>query len=183
MKMNKKKAPVLKTILIDLAVIAAINFSFTYFFELGRVMSGSMEPNMMTGDLHFAVRMTLLNDNQLGRGDIITFTRECDGDEKEYVKRIIGLPGDTISFYFGHVFINGEKLDESEYIADDVRTYCEQAYTVPEGAFFCMGDNRMNSYDSRLWKETFAYERNVIGKVKKVIPFHRVLALLDRNAE
>ena len=96
------------------------------------------------------------------RGDIVVF-RYPDNEEVLYVKRIIGLPGDTVEVKEGKVFINGEVIDEP---------YLKEAtpgewgpYEVPEGKYFMMGDNRDNSLDSRYWTNTYVEKEKIIGKV------------------
>jgi signal peptidase I len=85
------------------------------------------------------------------RGDIIVFDPPTVSD-KPYIKRVIGLPGETVTFDGGNVYINGEKLDEpyiSSGITDCTGQYC--SVTVPEGHIFVLGDNRRNSSDSRIF--------------------------------
>jgi len=98
------------------------------------------------------------------RGDIIVFNPPIDSD-KPYIKRIIGLPGDTVSFTAGNVFINGEGLDES-YI-DGAITDCEGPHCdvgpIPDGSVYVLGDNRTNSSDSRRFG--LVKMDRIIGKV------------------
>lgn len=98
------------------------------------------------------------------RGDIIVFNPPQQSD-KPYIKRIIGLPGDTVSFTAGHVFVNGEALEE-DYI-DGAITDCNGRYCdvgpIPEGSVYVLGDNRTNSTDSRRFG-LVTMER-IIGKV------------------
>ena len=71
------------------------------------------------------------------RGDIINFYQA--EEDTIMVKRVIGLPGETVSFVNDHVYIDGEPLDESAYLADDVLTECDETFTVPEGCVFLLG--------------------------------------------
>ncbi len=84
------------------------------------------------------------------RGDIIVFNPPNNSD-KPYIKRVIGLPGETVSFHDGFVYIDGQKLDEP-YIKGAItqcnRSVCQDV-KIPEGDIFVMGDNRQNSADSR----------------------------------
>lgn len=90
------------------------------------------------------------------RGDVIVFKAPID-QEKDFIKRVIGNPGDSVMVQDGSVFINGQKLDESKYLKDDVKTYGGAflkdgvAVTVPADNYFVMGDNRPYSSDSREW--------------------------------
>ena len=121
------------------------------------VPSESMEPTVMTGDVFVANGK--VNDYQ--RGDIVVFsTKENSND---LVKRIIGLPGDVVSFSDGAVYINGELLVEDYTIGVSESETTE--YTVPDDSYFLLGDNRENSNDSRFWEEPFATISDIKGKV------------------
>lgn len=92
------------------------------------------------------------------RGDVVVLeapTSEYDTTEKDYIKRVIGLPGEQVSIRDGKVYINGQELDEP-YLAPGQRTDCGtgplcQTYTVPFNTVVVLGDNRSNSQDSRSW--------------------------------
>ncbi|MBL8129439.1 MAG: signal peptidase I [Chloroflexia bacterium] len=96
------------------------------------------------------------------RGDIVVFNPPTESD-KPYIKRIIGLPGDEVTFSNGQVFVNGHMLEE-DYIEDRTRCqrndYCD--VIVPEGEIFVLGDHRSNSSDSRVFGPVPI--ENVIGK-------------------
>ena len=83
-----------------------------------------------------------------------------------YVKRIIGVPGDTIDIRDGHVYLNGSEtpLDEP-YIREPMEVSPPLHYEVPEGCYFMLGDNRNFSADSRFWKNTFVKKEKIIAKV------------------
>jgi signal peptidase I len=91
------------------------------------------------------------------RGDVVVLEappNEYDATARDYIKRVIGLPGETVLVRDGKVFINGQELDEP-YLRPDQRTDCGanlcEPYVVPSNTVVVMGDNRSNSQDSRMW--------------------------------
>ena len=95
-------------------------------------------------------------------GDIVTFWSDELG--KLLVKRVVGLPGDEITFQDGYTYINGEMLDES-YLPRQGITQCSASFLVPEGCVFFMGDNRTGSNDARFWKQPYISVDNIRAKV------------------
>lgn len=101
------------------------------------------------------------------KGDVIVFKAPPD-PEKDFIKRIIGVPGDTVMVQGGNVYVNGQQYDESSYLNPSVRTFGgtflkdNDTITVPTGEYFVMGDNRPYSSDSREWG--FVPAGNIIGK-------------------
>jgi signal peptidase I len=93
------------------------------------------------------------------RGDIIVFRFPAQPD-KDFIKRIIGVPGDLIEVKAGRVYLNGQLQDE-QYIKDGA-SYDRQAQVVPQGQYFVLGDNRPNSSDSHVWG--FVPADNLVGK-------------------
>ena len=106
------------------------------------------------------------------RGDVVSFKKEVDGEKKAYCKRVIGLAGDEISFVDGYVFINGEKLDESKYLDEEIETNCNKTFIVPEDSCFVLGDNRASSYDSRFWESPYVPYDSLFERVIVKIPLH-----------
>ncbi len=96
------------------------------------------------------------------RGDIVSFYYPDDG-ETLYLKRIIGLPGETIKGVDGKVYINGNEIEDytSNVFRDDFGPY-----TIPNDCYFMMGDNRSNSWDSRYWDNKYVSESEIIGKAE-----------------
>ena len=118
-----------------------------------RVPSGSMEPTIMTGDRIIGSRLAYgFSDPQ--RGEIIIFDYP-DDESVQYVKRIIGLPGEEIRISGGNVYIDGssDPLDEP-YIMEAMAAAPDAVYVVPEDCYFVLGDNRNHSNDSRFWENT-----------------------------
>jgi signal peptidase I len=158
-------------------IIAFIFLRFTQIFVLQTfyIPSGSMEKTLLVGDHLFVNRFVygptatelerrLLPQRDVQRGDIVVF-RSPENPSIDVVKRCVGVPGDTIDVRAKQLFINGKAVNDASYaIHGDPITYSELSFsdqgrrrdnfgpeTVPAGHYFCMGDNRDHSYDSRFW--------------------------------
>jgi len=142
----------LQTFLMALAVFLVIYFVFARPFQ---VSGDSMFPTYKDREYIFTniIGMKL---GQLNRGDVVVFKAPTD-NTKDFIKRVIAMPGDTVELKEGFVYLNGEKLSEQTYLSSDVRTYGgsfldeNEAKIVPDGHVFVMGDNRPYSSDSREW--------------------------------
>jgi signal peptidase I len=168
---------------LEALIIAAIflQFANTFVVQTYFIPSGSMEDTLLIGDHLFVNRFIygpapteferkLLPLRPVRRGDIVVF-RSKENPRIDVVKRCIGLPGDVIRVVDKRVYINGKPVDDSSYAVHRPppgtpehvpRDYVAQQlaardyfgpFTVPPGSYFCMGDNRDNSWDSRFWGE------------------------------
>jgi len=141
---NKNKRNRLIIVIGLLILIAAAGAVFIFVLGITKVQGISMEPNF-----HDKQTVLYLRHSSLERGDVVGI-KMTNGDA--YIKRIIGLPGDEIDIKDGKVYLNGELLQEdyiqgSTYLpADNKISY---PFTVEEGTYFVMGDNREHSDDSR----------------------------------
>lgn len=128
------------------------------------VPTGSMESTIMPNDKIIGNRIAYLF-SEPKRGDIIIF-KYPDDETENYVKRIIGLPGEKIQIIQGKVYINDslEPLDES-YLKEPANLEDYGPYQVPEDHYFVMGDNRNHSLDARYWINTYVSKEKIIGKV------------------
>lgn len=138
-----------------LLIAAALVFLIRYFIFAPFIVEGpSMEPNFYTSE-RLIVNKLVYSIRKPQRGEVIVFHAPAGID---YIKRVIALPGETVKIENNKVFVDGKELDE-EYIRDVVeqkakngekynRDYPETK--VPEGSIFVMGDNRLNSSDSRM---------------------------------
>lgn len=135
---------------------------FRGIFLLGFVTSGSMETTLPTHSVFLGWHLSYaVGDPVPERGDIVLFDSEELG--QTLVKRVVGLPGDTVSFRDGQVLINGTALDET-YLPVQGITYPQNegdSFTVPDGCVFLLGDHRDNSLDSRFWQEPFVPVFNI----------------------
>lgn len=159
-----------------LIALLFLKFANTFFLQTFYIPSGSMEDTLLVGDRLFVNRfvygssISSLEENLLPladirRGDVVIF-RSPEDPTQDLVKRCIGLPGDEIEVRDKNLLVNGERLDDLGYVVhkdprlvpaiqslpEDLRRRDQLGpVTVPEGEFFCMGDNRDYSYDSRFW--------------------------------
>lgn len=134
---------ILETIVLALVLFTAINFLTARI----RVDGSSMEPNFHDGDYVIVNRMAY-RFGDIQRGDVIVFPYPLH-KEDDYIKRVIGLPGDHVAIYGGVVYVNGEALSEPYIMEKPVADLAE--VVVPEGYVYVMGDNRNASSDSRAW--------------------------------
>lgn len=156
--------------MLDILVPAiAIVIIMTQVLGITVIQSASMEPTLMTGNTVFLNRLAYKTGNEPQRGDVISFW--SDEYNNYFGKRIIGIPGDIIEFKDGYVVINGQYVDESEYINENVETNCEKVFEVPEGCYFMLGDNRENSNDSRFWVNPYIEKDKIVGKYMGQIDF------------
>jgi signal peptidase I len=163
---------------LEALLIAAIflGFANTFVVKTFYIPSASMEETLLIGDHLFVNRFifgrngdgplaSLMPSRGVQRGDIVIF-RSVEDPRVDMVKRCIGVPGDTIEIRDKQLFVNGLEVDDDSYaVHQDPSTYRNRPgmprqqrirdnfgpYTVPPDSYFCMGDNRDRSYDSRYW--------------------------------
>jgi signal peptidase I len=175
---QKEKSTVREYYEALLIAVIFVNFARIFVFQAFKIPTGSMEDNLKVGDhiivnkfiygpegdgpLAKMVKAFPLRDVQ--RGDIIVFRFPVQPDT-DFVKRVVGVPGDTVEIHDKKVFINGKALDEPYVVHDDPQIYPDQQFLpepfrsrdqfgpfkVGEGQYFAMGDNRDHSHDSRYW--------------------------------
>src|SRR5687768_14304894 len=133
----------MQTILLAASIFLVI---YIFLFRPFQVSGESMHPTFKDREYILTNLITLRFASPV-KGDVIVFKAPTD-TEKDFIKRVIGSGGDSVSIRDGFVYVNNQKLDESVYLKDDVRTYGGaflkegQSVTVPDGEFFVMGDNR-----------------------------------------
>lgn len=182
-------------------VILAVLVLRSFLVEPFRIPSGSMMPTLLVGDFilvnkfAYGVRLPVINRKIIDvgepeRGDVMVF-RYPKEPSIDYIKRVIGLPGDRVAYYKKQLFINGQPATQQrqesyagvgagvsmsgtqllredllgvqhDILIDDGKGSLEGEFTVPQGQYFVMGDNRDNSNDSRYWG--FVPEENLVGK-------------------
>src|SRR5436309_11078621 len=160
-----------------LIAVIFVNFARIFAFQAFKIPTGSMEDNLKVGD-HIIVNKFIYGPGttlggmlplrEIRRGDIIVFRYPLQ-PETDFVKRVIGMPGDTVEVRDKGLFINGKALNEPYVIHDDPMVFRARSpaepplpepyrsrdqfgpYTVADGTYFAMGDNRDRSSDSRYW--------------------------------
>jgi len=182
-------------------VILAVFLIRSFIVEPFKIPSGSMMPTLLAGDFilvnkfTYGLRVPILNNtfvelNKPERGDVVVFHFPPD-PSIDYIKRIVGVPGDKIAYRNKQLFVNGEPVDmklvgDYQYVASGLNMITSKLYTeqlgkvshavlldedsisidgeteVPAGHYFAMGDNRDNSKDSRSWG--FVPDDNLVGK-------------------
>lgn len=176
----------------------------SFLFEPFRIPSPSLEPTLLTGDFilvnkfNYGLRLPIISkkivDNgEPKRGDILVFRWPADRSY-DFIKRVIGLPGDTISYINKELIINGQKIPQENvpdksvldnpwhattkkedllgvkhdiYVVENKETRNFENIVVPPHMYFVMGDNRDESADSRYWG--FVPEKNILGKAVRVL--------------
>lgn len=141
--------------ILQVIVFAVAIFLFVYLLILQphKIKGHSMDPNFEDGEFILTDKVSYRFGNP-ERGDVIVFKAPPDYQE-EFIKRIIGLPGDKVMVKSHQVYVNNKLIDETAYLDPAVQTDPEnfvaegQVYTVPDGSYFVLGDNRPHSFDGR----------------------------------
>lgn len=145
---------------LGVAIFAVVLFSFILVPYV--IPTGSMEPTIHANSLAFGFRLPFLIGNpKVERGAIIAFRGEKGS---VLVKRVIGLPGDVITFQDGSVLINGSPLEEP-YVKEAGTSFSDDTFEVPEGCYFVLGDNRLHSNDSRSFDSPYIPGQSIMAKV------------------
>jgi signal peptidase I len=210
-RVRKRKAKAKLPIIIDYAyaffpVLLIVFLLRSFLFEPFRIPSGSLEPTLLIGDFilvnkfDYGIRIPVIHKkiydvHQPKRGDIMVF-RFPPNPSVDFIKRVIGLPGDKISYIDKIIYVNGEKMPQEfgrNALAQDEESsgsnivekqenllgikhdiyqrsgrlsYDYRNIVVPQGMYFVMGDNRDDSWDSRFWG--FVPEKNIVGRASLV---------------
>jgi len=137
-----------ETLIYSAQVMILTLIIINFIGRVSIVQGSSMQPSLST-DNRVLVNLFIYKFSQPHRGDIIVF--ECPiHSGRDYIKRAIGLPGETIEIKKGVVFINGKKLNEPYIEYTDNDDMLEKTI-IPQGSIYVLGDNRANSEDSRYW--------------------------------
>lgn len=164
-----------KNLLIDIIIAVIVAGTILFFIRPTVVQQTSMLPTFTEGDYVITYKRAYKHKDP-ARGDVIIFQSSMTdekGKDKLLIKRVIGLPGDVLSIEDGMVYINGKEYEE-DYTLDGYTNGQIIDYVVPEDSFFCMGDNRLASIDSRSAEVGPVSRDSIKGKVViRLFPFSK----------
>ncbi|MEJ7542345.1 signal peptidase I [Staphylococcus intermedius] len=170
--MRKETKDILIVVVIGLVIVGCIKW---LIFTPYTVNGASMHPTFETGD-RVIVNKLSKKLNTLQHGDVIVFHEDADRD---FIKRIIGVPGDQVKYQNDQLYINGQKINEpylksnqkekaAEFLTEnfDVSDIegSDGRTTIPQGHYLVLGDNRMNSIDSRSFTVGFVAHESIVGE-------------------
>ena len=171
-----------KSLLIDVIIALILAGIVLFFIRPTIVKQTSMEDTLHENDYMIMYRQAYRKHGP-ERGDIVIFESDLvnadTGKDKLLIKRVIGLPGDEIMINDNQLYINGEPYYE-DYLKDGYTPAFEipaegETFTVPEGSYFCMGDNRVGSVDSRYSEVGCPTADSIRGKViLRLYPFNKI---------
>lgn len=154
---------IIETIVIALAIFVVV---YLFLVQPHQVKGQSMFPKFHDGEYILTNKVSYrIHDPE--RGDVVVF-KSPNNAEVDFIKRIVGIPGERVKIMSGRVFVNGMELDESNYLPSDYVTNSgafareSQEVVVPESQYFVLGDNRSHSSDSREWG--FVQIDDIVGK-------------------
>lgn len=160
---HKKKLGPIKISLVVLGIILTLLFSSAQFIIEGRIVpAGSMMPTININDRVLISKLSYCI-KEPSRGDIIVFQPPASlHATDQYIKRIVGIPGDVIQVTNGKLYVNN-KIYQENYISEPM-VYEYGPVKVPTNSYFVLGDDRNNSFDSHMWAEIFVPKNNIFGK-------------------
>ena len=172
--MKRALKEVFSTILYILVVLLGTWLIITFVGQRTYVSGSSMEPTLHHGDQLIMDKLTY-HFSEPERFDIIVFPFQYE-ENTYYIKRIIGLPGETVQIYDGDIYINGSRLEE-DYGYEKIRNsgLASESITLGEDEYFVLGDNRNNSSDSREPSVGNVTRDQIIGRaIFRIWPLNRL---------
>lgn len=150
---------------ITLLIIVGLALLKHFVFDILPIKGSSMFPNFYDKDLIVLNKLSY-NTDEPKRGDSVVLRFPGDPDHQRYIKRIIGMPGETLAIKNGRIYINGRILFEP-YLDQSLLTYPATEVKLKDDQYYLIGDNRDNSSDSRIWGT--ASRKDFIGKAFYII--------------
>ncbi len=161
----------------DIVIAIIIAAIILFFFKPIIIQQESMQPTFYSNDYVIVSKQSYKIFGEIERGDVIVFRSSLlddKGEQKSLIKRVIGLPGDTIEIRNGYVILNGVTIQEN-YLAEQGVSGEMEPVTVEEGKIFVMGDNRYVSQDSRSPEVGQVDQDTIIGKVVlRIFPLNSI---------
>lgn len=174
---GNKKSAIKDFLLMFLYALIIAALLKTFIIDSRAIPTLSMYPTIDASDRVVLYRLAYIGDKVPERGDIVVFRPPAEtGERSDLIKRVIGLPGETVEIKNGSVYIDGTVLTEDYLNAAPDYIYPE--VTVPEGHYFMLGDNRNISGDSHVWANPFVSERQIKGQaIYRYWPLNRIGAI------
>ena len=167
----------LKDTLKYIILIVTILFIVIYVVSLHQIVGTSMTPTLNNGDITILDKISY-KFNNIKRNDIVSIYNE---DSKYIVKRIVGLPGESIEYKNNKLYINGEEIKElylKNQITEDFKLNEIGYEKIPEDMYFVLGDNRKDSLDSRDYNVGLINKKDILGKVRfRIWPLNKFSSL------
>lgn len=161
----------------DICIAALIAIIILTLFKPIIIQQHSMEPNFYSGDYVIAFKQAYKLSHTPEHGDVIVFhseLKDSKGRNKNLIKRVIAVEGETVEIRGGYVYVNGEMIDEP-YLLEQGSSGEMAQTVVPEGCLFCCGDNRAVSVDSRKSEVGFVSRDQIVGRViVRLFPFNSI---------
>ncbi len=166
-----------RDLLIPFALLLVI---IVFLYQPVKVEGTSMAP-LLSDQERIFINKFVYRFEPIERGDVVVFWYPLDRS-KSFIKRVVGLPGETVEIRYGHVFVNGAQLTEAYVPRQFADSMSYLPVTVPEGHYFVLGDHRNSSNDSRVFGAV--HERFIYGKaVFAYWPWQRFGALVARGTD
>lgn len=169
----------LKTVIKEVAIAAAVSFIIMQFIRPVNVMGNSMEPTLSSGERAFVSRVAYKRVSP-ERGDIVVFKsklKDSKGKSKILIKRVIALPGETIKIDEGRIIVDGKELVDNVSL-EGMEGYNMSERVVDNGCYFCVGDNRLHSTDSRSPDVGNVPIKKILGRVVyRYFPLEKMAAI------
>ena len=156
--------------IVQIAIVCTLAFACVWYFGFKvSTIGDSMKPELQNGDITLLNRL-VYDVRKPKRGEVIAFKPNGNENSHYYIKRIIGLPGETIEYRDGNLLIDGDILEE-EYTTTEMEDLglLEDPITLGSGEYFVLGDDRLNSDDSRIANIGNVKKEEIAGKVWFVV--------------
>ena len=175
------KTEILSWIKLILIILICTFLLRRYVIVNAEVPSSSMENLIEPGDRLVGFRMAYLKEEPK-RFDVIIFRYPVD-ESQSFIKRVIGLPGETVTVKDGKIYIDGKEQTQAVSFCPEEMAGSFGPYEVPEDSYFVMGDNRNNSLDSRYWDNTYVKKEAILAKAGfRYWPLNKV-GFVNKSAE